>query len=110
MVMFLPVKNSFAANANVQIQPYSEGIKNYATLSKRQFKQAGIKIISEKQNADNEWLCEYSGDLRGRTLHWYARAILYENKIYLVTATALNQDWNEDSAPLKKCVDSFKIK
>jgi hypothetical protein len=110
MMMFLPPKNSFAANVNVQIQPYNDSIKDYMTLSKGQFKQAGIQIVSEKQNADNEWVCEYSGDLRGRSLHWYARAILHANKIYLVTATALNQDWNEDSAPLKKCVDSFKVK
>ena len=110
IIMFLPSKNSFSANVNVQIQPYSEGIKNYTALTKGQFKQAGLKVISEKQINDNEWICEYSGDLRGLSLHWYARAIFRENKIYLVTATALNQDWNEDSISLKKCVDSFKMK
>jgi hypothetical protein len=110
IMMFLPSKNSFSANVNVQIQPYGEGIKNYIALTDGQFKQAGLNIISEKQIGDNEWVCEYSGDLRGLSLHWYARGTFHENKVYLVTATALNQDWNEDSIPLKKCVDSFKIK
>ena len=110
LMTFLPPKNNFAANVNVQIQPYSEGIKHYITLSEGQFKQAGLQVISEKQNADNEWVCEYSGDLQGRVLHFYSRAIFRGNKIYLITATDLNQDWNEDSMALKKCVDSFKMK
>lgn len=110
IAMFLPPKHSFTANVNVQVQPYGESIKDYITLSDGQFKQAGLQVISEKQNGDNEWICEYSGDFRGRTLHWYARAILRGNKIYLITATALNQDWDADSVSLKKCVDSFKLK
>ena len=43
-------------------------------------------------------------------LHWYARAIKLENKIYLVTATSLQTNWDENKTELIKSVNSFSFK
>src|SRR5262249_44503147 len=44
IMMFLPVKDGFAANVNVQIQPYDGSIKDYSALSLKQFSSAGFKV------------------------------------------------------------------
>ena len=109
LMLFLPAESGFAPNVNVVIQPYGGTREDYIKLSKGQFDQMELKIISEKTPSDNEWICEYSGDLQGSLLHWYARAILASGKVYLVTATSRDANWAAVSDPLKKCVDSFKI-
>ena len=64
-------------------------------------------ISEEVSEAAVVW--EYSGMLHGRRLHWYARAVQNQNRIYLVTATATASQWKSLSEKLKSCVDSFKI-
>jgi hypothetical protein len=108
--MFLPATESFAPNINVQIQPYSGTIKDYVTLSKSQFEQMKWKIVSEQQTGDSEWDVEYTGSYQGNDLHFYARAMSTNGKIYIATATAKESQWPTISDALRKHVDSFKIK
>jgi hypothetical protein len=110
LIMFLPAKNGFAPNVNVNIQPYGGTVKDYISLSKKQFEQMKWKVLSEKEPSANEWLCEYSGDMQQSSLHWYARAVLKSGKVYLITGTAREDDWADCSAELEKCVDSFALK
>jgi photosystem II reaction center protein PsbP len=106
----LPATEGFAPNINVQIQPYTGLIKDYATLSKQQFEDMKWKVISEKQVSDNEWSVEYTGSMGDSDLHFYARAISKNGKVYLATAAAKVTQWATVSDTLRQHVDSFKVK
>jgi photosystem II reaction center protein PsbP len=105
----LPATEGFAPNIIVQIQPYTGTIKDYVTLSRRQFEQMKWNVISDQQSGDNEWSVEYTGSLQGADLHFYARAVSTNGKVYLVTATAKESQWTTVSDTLRKHVDSFKL-
>jgi PsbP len=105
----LPPTEGFAPNIIVQIQPYTGTIKDYVTLSRRQFEQMKWNVISDQQSGDNEWSVEYTGSLQGADLHFYARAVSTNGKVYLVTATAKESQWTTVSDTLRKHVDSFKL-
>ena len=106
-MMLLPPSDAFAPNVNVQIQPFTGTMKEYADLSEQQFNAASLVVLGETHTRTSV-LWEYSGMFRGRKLHWYARAELGEGKVYLVTATATESQWSTVSAQLKACVDSFR--
>lgn len=108
VILFMPPSGGFASNVNVQIQPFDKGIEAYATASKGQFTTAGVAINSEKIEGDT-WTIEYSGQMQGRKLHFYARALFKKDRVFLVTATAPEGDWTTDSSALKACVDSFQL-
>lgn len=108
LVMFLPATGDFAGNVNVQIQPYSGTLEEYTTLTLKQFKDAGVKVIEQKKIGKSGVLFEYNGDLQGRTLHWYARAEKAGGHVYLATATATEEEWAGQGARLKSCVDSLR--
>jgi hypothetical protein len=105
----LPETEGFAPNIIVQIQPYTGTIKDYATLSRKQFEQMKWNVISDQQSGDNEWSVEYTGSLQGADLHFYARAVSTNGKVYLVTATAKESQWPKVSDALRKHADSFKL-
>ncbi|MCB1053126.1 MAG: hypothetical protein H6510_01660 [Acidobacteria bacterium] len=108
LMMFLPATQAFAPNVNLQIQPYSGSIKDYTELSDQQFKDAGVRILHENLQA-NDVVWEYAGTYNDRQMHWYARAYKRGNKVYLITATALESQWSTVSRQLRACVDSFRL-
>lgn len=108
IMMFLPGSEAFSPNVNVSIQPYSGSIKEYADLSKKQFKAGKFTVVSEKLSSTSV-VWEYTGMAQGRQLHWYAKAERKDGKVYLVTATSTESQWKTLSAKLKVCVDSFKL-
>jgi hypothetical protein len=106
---FLPTHNEFAANVNLQIQSFQGSLGEYDTITRQQFDQAGVTLIDGRKTG-NELVYEYAGDMNGRALHWYARAIKSGNSIYLVTATALKDRWDLESKALIASVQSFRLK
>jgi len=108
LFMALPVSDGFAANVNVQIQPYSGTLDEYIALSEEQFKAAGWKVIQRSKQGQSAVVFEYTGDMQGRALHWYARAEHGAGRVYLVTATATQTQWKREAVALKVCVDSFR--
>lgn len=107
-IFFLPDSDGFAASVNIQKQKYSESIAAYDKLSSSQFKALKWTVLDRKLKT-GEILYEYKGDLEGRTLHWYARAIKHGQYVYVVTGTCLDSRWQEQKTELMKSVDSFKI-
>jgi 3-deoxy-D-arabino-heptulosonate 7-phosphate (DAHP) synthase len=107
--MSLPAVDGFAANVNVQLQPYSGTIDEYTKLSADQFNQAGMKMIRKKPLSPSESLFEFTGAIQGKALHWYSRAKLSKGKIYLATATGAEAQWASQSAALQACVDSLTL-
>lgn len=110
LVMSLPGVRGFASNVNVNIQPYKGTMKEYVALSKRQFEQAKCKVITDEQKEDGEWRIEYTATMGGNNLHFYSRALLKGERVYLVTATAEESQWAGVQAKLRKNVDSLKLK
>ena len=108
-MFFLPASDGFAANVNVQKQKYSDSIEAYDKLSQSQFKTLKLSVIKRIIKSD-EVLYEYKGEMRGRKLHWYSRAIKSGDYVFLVTATCLENHWAKQKIELLKSVDSFKIK
>ncbi len=110
LMTFLPAAEGFAPSINVNIQPYPGSITSYITMSKDQFKHMNWTIAAEKQNGESEWIVEYTGPMQGNDFHFYARAVANKGKVYLVTATAKETQWNSVSGLLRKAVDAFKTK
>lgn len=109
VMLLLPASNGFAPNVNVQIQPFSGTIDAYMKVSHDEFKAMGISVLNEKRTGKDSVSFEYSGPMNGRTLHWYARAVRVPQKVYLVTATAAEEQWAASASDLKECVNSFTL-
>lgn len=109
VMMTLPPRDGFAPNVNVVIQPWKEGIDGYVVLSKKQFESMHFTVISSVKSTPSSATLEYKGNLPQGALHFYSRAISTGDKVYLVTATALETNWPADSTKLKRCVDSFTL-
>jgi hypothetical protein len=110
--LFIKVDESrgFSANINVQIHQFPGTIKEYMDLSKKQFEQffeKGWKVLSEKQD-DKEASCEVVGTTKGKEYHSYSRAVKEGTKLYLITATALHEQWGNVGERLRRHVDAFK--
>jgi hypothetical protein len=100
-----------SANINVQIQPFTGTVKEYVDVSKAQFEQMfekGWKILSEKQDGEKQWSCELTGTAKGKDYHFYARAVREGSKVYLITATALQEEWGSFGEKMRRHVDAFK--
>jgi hypothetical protein len=109
LVMFLPVSNGFAPNVNVMTQPHTGTLDEYIEISKQGFLKAGFTVLNLTKSGADTVIFEYTGQIQARSLHWYARAILKNGKIHLVSATALEEQWLATAAKLKACVDSFQL-
>ena len=102
----------FSANINVQIHQFPGTIKEYMDRSKAQFEQffeKGWKVLSEKQD-EKEASCEVVGTTKGKEYHSYSRAVKEGTKLYLITATALHEQWGTVGEKLRRHVDAFKAK
>jgi hypothetical protein len=104
--MAIPSPEGFNPNVSVQIQAYDGSLKEYANLSREQFEAIEVTILSESI-ADSLIIWEYTGSFQDRALRFYSKAVLGDNIVYLVTATALQSQWSQHGASLKNCVDSF---
>ncbi|MEM1244877.1 MAG: hypothetical protein AAGA81_22200 [Acidobacteriota bacterium] len=109
LMMFLPSTGGFAANVNVQIQPFEGDLQGYLDISAGQFEDAGIEVLSSKLVSEGVAVLEYTGPLQGNDLHWYARAIQQPGRIFLVTASLLAEQWEELGEKARRCVDSFEL-
>lgn len=107
-LFYLPAEDGFAANVNVQKQPYADTMEAYDKLSVSQFEALKITVLKRTLGKD-EILYEYKGTLQGAEMHFYSRAIKKGNAIILTTATALEASWEKQKAELVKSVDSVQV-
>jgi len=108
VIAFLPASQGFSPNVNVMIQPYPASLRDYDQLTQAQFKQGDVSVVTQEV-ADDHLLYEYKGNIRGRSLHFYARALKRDSSVYLITATDLEQNWAEDKEALVHSVASFVL-
>lgn len=105
---YLPAQNGFAANVNLQIQPFDGSMEEYEELSVSQFEQLDIEVL-QLERAENELLIEYRGAMQDTELHWYARVLKQGDLYYVLTATALAERWSEEQDALVDSVHSFSL-
>lgn len=105
---YLPANKGFAANVNVMIQAFEGGLTAYDEITQQEFQQYGLTLI-ERQQTPTYLQYEYRGSMSGMAMHWYARAYVRGDRIYLVTATALASDWPQQKATLMAAVNSFSF-
>ncbi|RUO25928.1 hypothetical protein CWE09_04160 [Aliidiomarina minuta] len=105
---YLPADNGFAANVNLQIQPFDGSLEEYEEISVSQFEQMDIEVL-QLERTGNELLIEYRGAMQETDLHWYARVVKQDNLYYVLTATALAERWNEEQDALVNSVHSFQL-
>jgi hypothetical protein len=108
LMMFMPASGGFAANVNVMIQSYPGTIEDYTATTVKQFKDNDMKVVSQKNVGKSAVVFEYTGELRGNPLHWYARAEKSGDHVYLTTGTSSEEQWPKLGTQLKACVDSFR--
>ena len=108
LAMLLSPSDGFAANVNVQVQPYPGTLDDYIALSRDQFREIGATVVSQRKSGASTRVVEYTGEVSGSSLHFYSRAEKRGNKVYLATASATAQQRPSLSAKLKACVDSLK--
>lgn len=105
---FLPAVDGFAANVNMQIQPFDGDLDAYAQISEEQFEQLDFEVI-DINRGDDELLYEYRGTMQGTMFHWYSRVIREGNYYYVVTATSLDERWETERDQLIEAVHSFAL-
>jgi hypothetical protein len=109
VIMTVPAAGGFSPNVNVQAQRYPGSLDDYISLSKGQFRQMSLTVVSERKAGNTGWVVEYTGEMSGRPLHWYSRAVWKRGTVYLATGTASKELWPSYSTRLKACVDSVSL-
>ena len=109
MIMFLPEKDGFASNVNIQHQAFAGTLQDYSALSKTQFEKGSWTIVNETID-DFTYTTEAIGQPPGadKELHFYFRAIKSGGNVILATATVPQARWDEEKTKLIQIVDSLK--
>jgi hypothetical protein len=111
LVIIFPPSENFTPNINIQVQPFAGTMKEYIEISRQQldriFNQEWAKPL-EDQKGEKEYLIEAIGITKGRNMHFYARAVKHETKVYLITGVALETQWKAIGDTLRRHVDSFR--
>jgi hypothetical protein len=108
VTMMMPPTNGFSSNVYVMVQTFANSINEYDTITQNQIKSMKFRMIDSKIS-ENEIIYEYKGKSGQLDLHWYARVVIIKDKIYLITATSLDSNWETNKSELMKSVQSFKM-
>jgi hypothetical protein len=100
--------NKFARNINVMIQSFDGTMEEYYEKSRDQIKTVKFQIIKTSFEK-NKAFFEYTGTVADKQLHFYQMYVKNGNKFYVVTATALDIDWDNQKSELINSVNSFKL-
>jgi len=111
-MFFAPGKNNFAGNLGVMVQTVKMTLEDYIKLSRDQFEKGGLKVGTEskvKVSGRDAILWEYEGAAQGRKLKFMALAVVDADRVFLVTGTSTQDDYEALSKEFKASIDSFKI-
>lgn len=112
VMFFAAPENGFAANLNVSVQTTPMTAKEYAELSRGQFQQMKLEVVSEKEmkvSGRDAILWDYQGKAQGRELHWLALAVVDKGRVYLVTATSTADAFAKHEKAFHAALKSFTL-
>ncbi len=105
-------ENGFSPNVNVLIQMTKVTRKEFIDKMLAEFKTYNAKINSQKElqvSGHDAAILDYQATLQGHDLHFLALVVVGDDRVYLVTCTALATDYAAQEAHFKECVNSFKL-
>lgn len=106
-MFYLPQEKGFTPNVHVIIQEFKETMAEYDKMNKEEFAKMKWDIIKSEVKGDLATY-EYTGLNNKLKIHCYVRACKIGESVYLITATALDEQWEKVSAALIKSADSFQ--
>ena len=112
VMFFAAPEEGFAANLNVSVQTTLMTAKEYAELSRGQFQQMKLEVVSEKAmkvSGRDALLWDYQGKAQGRDLRWLALAVVDKGRVYLVTATSTADAFPKHEKAFHAALRSFAL-
>jgi len=105
---YLPLEDKFASNVNLVSQEHVGSLEVYDQITRAQLEHFSFEVL-HSEIRDGEIVYEYRGELKGRRMHWYQRALKRGDTIYLITASFPQSRAATDGPILRASVDSFRL-
>ncbi|MGH7150908.1 MAG: DcrB-related protein [Planctomycetota bacterium] len=112
VIFFAPQEEGFAPNVNVQVQPWTKSLEEFLALSRSQFKEYDLTLLSEekrKVSGREAVAFDYEGDMQGRPLRWMALAVADAGRVILVTGTVPKGSFETHEKALRSCLASLQL-
>jgi len=111
-ILLGPAHGGFSSNVNVMIQHVVTTRDAYRQLSLGQMKAAGFKVLSDRDetvSGKEAIRCDYEGSQAGRDLRFLVLAVMDGDRVFLVTCTALKDEFGDYQKEFEACLGSFKL-
>lgn len=112
LVVAGPQENGFSPNCNVQVQFVAMSVEAFRDLSLRQFATMEFKVHDTKErtvSGRRAVTFEYSGVMYERNLRFAALAVGGEDRIWLLTCTALEEQFEKHRSEFAGVIASFAL-
>lgn len=106
-----PPKDGFRPNINIMVQRIETTRADYKKLSLGQFKDNKFKVNSVKEflvSGRPALRIDYQGTISERDLRWLSLAVIEKGQVFLVTATALKDDYPRQEKEFSQALASFR--
>ena len=111
LVVLGPVTEQFAPSVNVQVEPATGTLDEFAEATRQQILGAGYELRAMTRPALGSYpgiLWHYAGSQNGRPLEYLTVAVLSEGRIYSATATATPSQFKALSEALRVSLLSLR--
>jgi hypothetical protein len=112
ITVFGAPESGFATNCNVQVQFVAMSLEAFKDLSLRQFAAMGFKVHEQKERTVSgrpAATFEYSGEISDKKLRFASLAVGGEDRVWLVTCTALGEHFEKHRSEFSEVIDSFAL-
>lgn len=110
-MFYAPVEDGFAATVNVMSQPGGKSAEDYLAETKSGIATMGFKLVTAKQHTVGETpavTMEYTGTQSNRELRFRALAVIGDERVWLVTCTALDEIFDDYRAGFERTLATFE--
>jgi hypothetical protein len=107
-----PEKNGYSPNLVVMIQPMTTKRKDWLATSAKEFEQVGAKMNSTKElqvSGHDAVILDYETAANQRKMHFLALVVFQTDRIYVVTASVLADDFAALQPELQRTLESFQL-
>ena len=107
----LPSNNNltFSPNVYVQVVPYLGSMQDYVNEATAKMQADGYIIRAQISLNANEWNLEYIGVLNGLAMHWFAKVVYSDHRVYYAAGGTPDEMWAMYGDKLKVCVNSLQV-
>jgi hypothetical protein len=107
-----PAANGFAPNVNIIVQFVKTNRAAYLADAVGSMPSMGGKLVGTKElqvSGKDAAVIEYRATLAGKDLHFLAMFVVADDRVYLITCTALDESFKEAQPAFQAALDSFKV-